>query len=278
MSTRLFDKGREALAGASNWVTDTIQANMIALNTTDVFVKAITAASNATPIALTVTAHGFANGDLIVVRGVGGNTAANGTYLVAGQTTNAFNLTTLDGLNTTGNGAYTSGGTAIDLTAAGALTDVDAGLIGTAATLASKTQTLGVLDAADPTFSAVTGTVDALIIVDTTTSVPLIFIDGKMLVTVAATAATSATSIAVEKLAGPIPNGTAIVFSNGITATLTAAANALDRTLTVSALSGGIAAGHTADVQTTGSGLPFTASGGSYTFQFDNGANRIIKI
>jgi hypothetical protein len=95
---------------------------------------------------------------------------------------------------------------------------------------------------------------------------------------VSAAAATSATTIAVEKLAGPIPNSTAIVFSNGVTATLSAAANAFDRTLTVTALSAGIAAGHTADVQTTNSGLPFTGSGGSYTFQFDSGVNKIIKI
>lgn len=66
----------------------------------------ISAATNATPIAITSTAHGLSTGDTVVITGVGGNTAANGTWEVTVTSANAF---TLDG--STGNGAYTSGGT-----------------------------------------------------------------------------------------------------------------------------------------------------------------------
>ena len=72
--------------------------------------KAITGATNATPIVVTSVAHGFSDGDKVTISGVGGNTAANGTFLVAGSTANTFQLTDLAGVNVAGNGAYTSGG------------------------------------------------------------------------------------------------------------------------------------------------------------------------
>lgn len=66
----------------------------------------ITAASNATPIVLTVASgHGLVTGDFIYVQGVGGNTAANGTF----ETSVSSNSVTL--LDSVGNGSYTSGGT-----------------------------------------------------------------------------------------------------------------------------------------------------------------------
>ena len=72
---------------------------------------AITAATNATPIVVTSTAHGLEDDDIVTISGVGGNTAANGTFKVAGKTANTFNLTTVAaGANVAGNGAYTSGG------------------------------------------------------------------------------------------------------------------------------------------------------------------------
>lgn len=55
-------------------------------------------------------------------------------------------------------------------------------------------------------------------------------------VNVTATAAVSATTIAVEALAKPIPSGAVVTFQNGATATLTAAAGFLASSLTVSAL------------------------------------------
>lgn len=71
----------------------------------------VSGATNATPIVITSTNHGFSNGDQVTISGVGGNTAANGTFLVAGATSDTFQLTTLAGVDVAGNGEYTSGGT-----------------------------------------------------------------------------------------------------------------------------------------------------------------------
>ena len=68
--------------------------------------KTLTAATNATPIAITIAGHGYSTGDTVVVTGVGGNTAANGTWEI---TVTAANTFTLDG--SAGNGNRTSGGT-----------------------------------------------------------------------------------------------------------------------------------------------------------------------
>lgn len=68
-------------------------------------VKTITAASNASPISVTSTSHGFATGDVVYVANVAGNTAANGIWQVTVVDANTY---TLNG--STGNGAYTSGG------------------------------------------------------------------------------------------------------------------------------------------------------------------------
>jgi hypothetical protein len=63
--------------------------------------KTITAATNAAPIVITSTAHGFVNGDLIVVSGVAGNTAANGIWTVANKTADTFELA-----GSTGSGVF----------------------------------------------------------------------------------------------------------------------------------------------------------------------------
>jgi hypothetical protein len=67
--------------------------------------KSITAATNATPIAVTVTAHGYATGDTVVISSVSGNTNAIGTWEITSTGANTF---TLNG--STGNAAYTGGG------------------------------------------------------------------------------------------------------------------------------------------------------------------------
>jgi hypothetical protein len=67
---------------------------------------AITGASNASPIVISSTAHGLSTGDAISVSGVAGNTAANGVFTVTKVDDNSFSLN-----GTTGNAAYTSGGT-----------------------------------------------------------------------------------------------------------------------------------------------------------------------
>ncbi len=69
--------------------------------------QTITGATNASPIQITVANHGLATGETIVIASVGGNTAANGTWVITVTGVNTF---TLNG--STGNGAYTSGGTA----------------------------------------------------------------------------------------------------------------------------------------------------------------------
>ena len=68
-------------------------------------VQIITNATNATPIVVTITEHGLAAGDQVTIEDVVGNTAANGTWVIAAVTTNTFEL-----VSSVGNGAYTSGG------------------------------------------------------------------------------------------------------------------------------------------------------------------------
>lgn len=75
----------------------------------------ISAATNANPLVITDTAHGYNNGDWVYVSGIGGMTQLNGlTWIVANKTTNTYQLTDLFGttVNSTAFGTYTSGGTA----------------------------------------------------------------------------------------------------------------------------------------------------------------------
>lgn len=70
--------------------------------------KNVSAATNASPIVITTTvAHQFATGDRVVISGVGGNTAANGSWTITKATSTTFSLN-----GSSGSGAYTSGGTA----------------------------------------------------------------------------------------------------------------------------------------------------------------------
>ena len=67
----------------------------------------ISGASTAPPIVITTSsAHGLFTGDVVTIASVGGNTAANGTWVVTYLTSTTFSLN-----DSTGNGAYTSGGT-----------------------------------------------------------------------------------------------------------------------------------------------------------------------
>jgi hypothetical protein len=75
--------------------------------------KAITAITQASPGVVTAVAHGYATGDEIVISGVVGMTELNGrNFRVVFIGVNTFSLQYLDGsaVNTTGFGAYTSGG------------------------------------------------------------------------------------------------------------------------------------------------------------------------
>ncbi|MDV6028911.1 MAG: hypothetical protein F9B45_02130 [Phycisphaera sp. RhM] len=71
----------------------------------------ITGATMASPLVITSAGHGLSNGDVIIISGVEGNTNANGTFQVAGVTTNTFQLETLTGTAVIGNKAHVRGGT-----------------------------------------------------------------------------------------------------------------------------------------------------------------------
>ncbi len=74
-------------------------------------VRTVTAASNASPIVITTSAaHQFVTGDTVVIQNVGGNTAANGVWQITKTSSTQFQLD-----SSTGNAAYTSGGTATNL-------------------------------------------------------------------------------------------------------------------------------------------------------------------
>lgn len=69
---------------------------------------AVTGATQANPCSITATAHGFATGDTVRFRSVGGMTQLNdNNYVITVVNANTF---TLNGVNSTGYGAYTSGG------------------------------------------------------------------------------------------------------------------------------------------------------------------------
>ena len=86
--------------------------------------RTITAATNAAPIVITATSHGFTTGEYVKINGVLGNLGANGKWVVTNLTANTFSL---DG--SVGSGTYISGGTAnqgagqIDYTSVDAPTD-----------------------------------------------------------------------------------------------------------------------------------------------------------
>jgi hypothetical protein len=72
--------------------------------------KAITGITNASPAVVTSAAHGFTNGQQVVIQGVSGLTRVNGrTFTVAGATTNTFQLA---GFDSSGDPAYAAGGSA----------------------------------------------------------------------------------------------------------------------------------------------------------------------
>lgn len=71
-------------------------------------VGTIIGATNASPIVVTVTAHGYETGDQATIANVLGNLAANGNWTITVLTADTFSL---DG--STGDGAYTSGGTCV---------------------------------------------------------------------------------------------------------------------------------------------------------------------
>jgi Ubiquitin-activating enzyme E1 FCCH domain len=77
--------------------------------------KAITGISTVNPAVVTSVAHGYSNGDEIIIIGVVGMTALNGrNFIVSGVTANTFTLLDMFGVpvNSTAMTAYVSGGSA----------------------------------------------------------------------------------------------------------------------------------------------------------------------
>lgn len=99
-----------ALTSGVATVTLSISATGLPLRLNSPTTFTITNATNASPIVLTVSATCNCDNDVIGVSGVAGNTAANGTWLASASGT-SVTLLHLDGSNSTGNAAYTSGGT-----------------------------------------------------------------------------------------------------------------------------------------------------------------------
>lgn len=75
----------------------------------------ITAITQANPAVVTISSHGYSNGDWVYIKDIAGMTELNGRwFIVANSTTNTFELTDLkgDNINSSAFTAYSSGGTA----------------------------------------------------------------------------------------------------------------------------------------------------------------------
>lgn len=108
--------------------------------------KRITNATNATPVVVTCASHGFANGTIVKIAGVEGNSAANGEFKVASSTTNTFALTdTLTGTNVVGSGDYATGGVVVDASATGPFDALKVGQVITVSGSVSNNTTFTVI-------------------------------------------------------------------------------------------------------------------------------------
>jgi len=288
----LFELAREKFLGADlDWDAQTFKAALLHLTgTSDVAVRQISSSTNASPIVVTTAvAHGFTTGDTVYISDHAVNTAGNGLFKITAASGSVFSLTRYyDGVNVTGNGVGTTTGYAVNLgqtagTVGDFWDDLDGALVGALSpALANKTKAAGVADADDVTFTAVSGSpVEAVAIIrDTavaTTSELVCLITGKFLAVVAADAASSATTIWVDK---PLPanvSSQSVAFSNGITASAVTG-TAGNRFLTCTALGSAIASPHQGLVTLAGSGLPVTPNGGNIVIAFDAGTNKIFKL
>ena len=179
MLSAKFPKYREKSGqGQINLLTDTIR--FCAIDIDDIGLG-ISGATNASPIVITTaSSHGYANGEEVLIRGVTGNTAANGVWKIANVTSTTFEL-----VGSTGNGAYSAGTDyAFNLNDLEFLGDISAGArIATSSALASKAITNGYLTANNPTFTTPSGDEFELLVLfkdtgDVNTS-PLIMITGE---------------------------------------------------------------------------------------------------
>lgn len=290
MANALFELAREKfLGGTLDWDTQTFSAVLMDLTpaTSDGGIRQITSSTNATPIVVTTAvAHGFTTGDIVYVDGITTGTSGNGLWAITAVSGSVFTLTDyITGTNSVGNGVG-AGGYCVNLgrsASADFWDDYDASLVGGASgkvNLTSPTIVGGVADAADTTFTSISGnSIEAVGIIRDTgvaaTSEMVALITGKHIVTCNTNLA-AGTALLVEPIRYGIPNGTTIAFSTGQSATLTALANAGDRSLTVTSTT--VTAGGRGLAPATGSGLPVTPNGGNIVVTWDNGANKIFKL
>lgn len=272
MGQYLLDKGREGFGNGTLISTGTWKARLINLATASNISKAISALTGAaSPMTVTVASTaGWANGNTVLVSGVTGNTSANGLFRIANLTGTTFDLQTVPGpgqsqLATTGNGVATvTSAFVMNLSLASASTDIIAAAgSSTDQTLAGVSITNGIFNCTSPVAwtanVAATTLISAIVLYQSLATDRVAFItDGKIPIRVVTTAASSATTVAIEPIYATIPNGTVIPMSNGVSITLTAQANAGATSLTCSALSAGIAAGHTGDATILSFNLPAT--------------------
>ena len=84
--------------------------SIVRVGTATAATKAITGITAASPPVVTATAHGYSDGDIVLIAGVVGMTQVNNrAFVVSASTTNTFEL---KGVDATGYTAYASGGTA----------------------------------------------------------------------------------------------------------------------------------------------------------------------
>lgn len=108
-NNRVLGVGPGAPPGLLNQFPCDAAVLMIGVNDLNHGLQAVTGATNASPIVVTYaagvggTSYVPANGDTVVVAGVGGNTAANGTWVLSAVTATTAALT-----GSTGNGVYTA--------------------------------------------------------------------------------------------------------------------------------------------------------------------------
>lgn len=90
---------------SSNQMLNWAATNGGSMPSRDSSVKLLSNATNSTPITVTITGHGFLDGDQVTISGVIGNSAVNGTWLIDNVTQDTFEL-----VGSTGNLPYLGGG------------------------------------------------------------------------------------------------------------------------------------------------------------------------
>jgi uncharacterized phiE125 gp8 family phage protein len=102
------DPGRVILGYSKTYPSETLSPlNPVWIDFTcgygDHAIKSVTGATNATPIVITSTAHGYVTGDRVMISAVGGNTNANGIWKITRLTADTYSLDA-----SVGNAAYTA--------------------------------------------------------------------------------------------------------------------------------------------------------------------------